>query len=89
MKTTRMDNASECSLCGKKLNAASSYEDKKPSPGDISVCIQCGELHKFDDSLNTVPLDEGELEKLKQDKALWDSIEFVQKAISSRPIEID
>jgi hypothetical protein len=37
--------------------------EKNPKPGDLSVCLYCATIHKFDEQLHRRPLQLGELEK--------------------------
>lgn len=38
---------SQCPHCGHRLNAASAAGLPRPRPGDLSVCIGCGEVVQF------------------------------------------
>lgn len=42
-----------CPSCGCKLDAATNLADerRRPSPGDLSVCINCTSFLVFDDNL--------------------------------------
>lgn len=43
---------SQCPKCGCRLDAATHpTEDVASTPGDISVCLRCQEILRFDDSL--------------------------------------
>jgi hypothetical protein len=54
-----------CPTCGHKLDAATGLDhDHKPSPGDLSVCIQCGEILEFDEEIKLILISEGTIEKL-------------------------
>ena len=33
------------------IDTASDLEGKKPKPGDISMCLNCGEINVFDENL--------------------------------------
>lgn len=47
---------SRCPKCNQLLDAATSTEgDHHPSPGDISVCINCAEVLTFDEDLLLQP----------------------------------
>jgi len=46
MKTTDVP-LTPCPTCGKILECAS-HTKREPRPGDLSVCIGCGELLAFD-----------------------------------------
>lgn len=50
-----------CLECGKPLDAATDvYGDDRPSPGDISLCVYCGNLSAYGDDLKLRPLSEDE-----------------------------
>lgn len=38
---------SRCQLCLTEIDVATSFDGERPSPGDLSVCIDCGALHAF------------------------------------------
>lgn len=47
---TRPDNA--CPACGSRLDAATAVrEDARPDPGDVSVCVYCAAILRFDREL--------------------------------------
>lgn len=42
-----------CPNCGKTLDAATACEgDRKPAPGDFTVCIYCAIILRFDNDMN-------------------------------------
>jgi hypothetical protein len=43
---------SQCPHCGQRLNAAIAEGLPKPAPGDLSVCIGCGEAVQFGPKLS-------------------------------------
>ena len=43
-----------CLRCGKLLNAAFHPDDFSPEPGDLSVCLKCGELHEYGANLELI-----------------------------------
>jgi hypothetical protein len=57
---------SECPFCGVKLDAATHPKDRTlmPSPGNLSMCINCTSILKFDDNLHLVALTPQEFKKL-------------------------
>lgn len=59
----------KCPSCGGKLDAAScmSRPKGKPSPGDISVCLYCGQALQFTNDLGVAVLPDKELEALHPD----------------------
>lgn len=57
-----------CPICSTLLNAASGFNNNaSPSPGDVSVCIMCGAVLKFDEEMNLQQVPESELQALDQD----------------------
>lgn len=52
MITTETNKGQKCRKCGHGLNEASSLAgDYKPSAGDYSMCLACGNLSVFNDDL--------------------------------------
>ena len=45
-----------CTVCGYQMSAASvlGKKQERPRPGDISVCISCGEIHVFTTEMTLV-----------------------------------
>ena len=43
---------SVCRSCGKKNDRASGDDGARPSAGDMSICVQCGEISIFTETLN-------------------------------------
>lgn len=42
----------KCPICGKELDSATSaHGNDRPSPGDISICIYCATILRFDENL--------------------------------------
>jgi len=42
----------KCIACGVGLKGASGFDEgTKPSPGDISICADCGEIQQFDENM--------------------------------------
>ena len=53
-RTTKIP-ATICPSCGWKNDAATHpTEDVAPTPGDLSVCLRCQEIMRFDDGLQLV-----------------------------------
>ena len=43
-----------CSICGYSSDAATCVTEsttQRPSPGDFTLCLKCGELYVFDDKM--------------------------------------
>ncbi len=55
-----------CKFCGKKQDAHTEVhgEPVKPKQGDLSICLYCGTICLFDESLNLEPLTNAELDVL-------------------------
>lgn len=63
-----------CPACGELVDGVQAINDEEnplPKPGDVTICIYCGELLIFDeDGKERVPTEE-EINDIKQDKANW------------------
>lgn len=55
----------ECNVCHHKLDSHTNPNGALPQEGDISICVYCGNLSRFDKNLKIVSLTEEEIEKLK------------------------
>ena len=61
----------KCSACGTIQDAASCVgSDAKPSPGDVTVCIDCGHIMAFDDSMKLRELNDEETSAIAGDPRL-------------------
>ena len=58
-----------CPTCGSSLDKAGSpnCNGASPRPGDITLCVYCGEIGKFDFALQMQKLNEEELTELKEE----------------------
>ena len=66
-RTTRLP-ADACPYCGHPLDAASSRDPQaRPSPGDETLCIECGEWLVFGDELRLRKPSDDELVKIGLD----------------------
>jgi hypothetical protein len=66
--TTRLPEC-HCPNCDRKLSAASSPKELAlPKPGDISVCVYCGELLEYDSDLHSIRLSAATRAKLKRNQ---------------------
>lgn len=60
-----------CPRCGHMLNATSDPKDRgAPRPGDFSLCIECGEILRFDRQLRLKPVTPEMIEQLPKSTAL-------------------
>ncbi len=56
-----------CNFCGKAQDTHSSFgpsESVQPRPNDLSICLYCGTICLFDESLNLAPMSDADLETL-------------------------
>jgi hypothetical protein len=61
MRDTKIPE-STCPWCGEKLDGAASLEDQTPKPGDITICVECLNVSKFDQDLHLLKIEEAEKE---------------------------
>lgn len=60
-----------CTGCGKALDGASGVAcDKKPSSGDVTVCIYCGHIMAFSSNLQLRNLTEDEMYAIAGDERI-------------------
>lgn len=64
--STRVQGGGECPVCLNSVSGASpiSKGNAKPKPGDISVCVYCGAILEFDDTLNLQAISEESFQTL-------------------------
>lgn len=44
-----------CKVCGYEFDAASDpFGQQRPCPGDITLCMKCGEIYVFDDDMRPI-----------------------------------
>lgn len=77
----------ECPYCHEELDRSTGMspynpEDKKPSPGDVSVCSECGEISIFDQDMNMVKPSDEERAELIQDEHVAKT-SFMIKAVKA------
>jgi len=73
---------SKCPSCGTQLDAATHpTEDVSPSPGDVTICLHCQEILRFDATLALVRPDRAEIEEIcRQQPELRDEVFRYQRA---------
>jgi hypothetical protein len=60
---------SPCPSCGVVLDAAThTDEDKNPKPGDLCLCINCGNWQQFDKDLRRIPASQELLDYAAKDQ---------------------
>jgi hypothetical protein len=55
MVSTRVPRRT-CPACGASFDTVSAPVEVRPSPGDYTVCAECGALARFDAALQVVPV---------------------------------
>jgi len=66
--------ASSCLNCGKNLNAAASFAtDKRPDPGDMTVCVDCGHVMIYADDLSVRAPTDAEMVDIAGDPVLLET----------------
>lgn len=79
MKTTKVPEVS-CVECGHPFDLATDIAtDATPAPGDVSLCIECGNVAMFADDLTLRPISEDEIERMPLDHL--SSLQRARKAI--------
>ncbi len=78
MKDTKVPE-SPCPFCGTEFDGAFSFEDKVPSPGDATVCIQCASPLVFDDAMKLRQMTPGEFAGLPE--YFKDELRLFQRAV--------
>lgn len=69
----------KCLNCDKQLNRVSvtGPEDPVPTPGDATVCLGCGHLMIFTDTMGLRNPNEDELKELAGRRDILDTMEFI------------
>lgn len=77
---------SRCPQCNYKLTGATVAhgEDQKPDEGDNSVCLNCGQVLKYQADLTLRKATAGEISELMEEKEAWAIIEKAQMFIGRR-----
>lgn len=64
---TRLPVGSPCPTCGKSLDAASGGKGHTPKPDDVTICVYCSALLRFNEALGLDPMTDAEIEALPSD----------------------
>ena len=58
-----------CPTCGYKSDAASNIDDESlvPTPGDLSICINCADYLEYDAELKLIRIQESTIESMTDD----------------------
>lgn len=82
MDKTTIIKDSRCSECNTFLDAMASLEGNIPKPGDIAICIKCGNMAEYVEGGTLITVTKETIVELKKDKESWDEIVKYQKAIT-------
>jgi hypothetical protein len=78
-----------CRVCAYETDCASEAggDTKQPGPGDFTLCLKCGELSVFDETMHLVTPTLSQLTALQQNKASWNLLTRAQTLIRrKRPL---
>lgn len=77
---------SRCPQCNYKLDAASvaEGEDRLPCEGDVSVCLNCGQVMKYQADLTLRQITAHEIAEIMEAPESWAVIEKAQMFIRQR-----
>lgn len=78
---------SRCPQCNYKLDAATvaNGDDRMPDPGDHSVCINCGQVLKYEADLRLRKATAAEIREIMEEAPeAWATIEKAQMFIHAR-----
>lgn len=68
MKPKEFVKNDECPSCLRQMDCATAVSgEAKPSPGDVSICINCGTFLRFDPDLNIELLDDDSFDAFPED----------------------
>lgn len=69
MKDPNYVKPDECPSCFAVIDHATAVgrEDVRPKPGDLSICLYCGQALRYDDRLNLVLMSDEEFDALPED----------------------
>jgi hypothetical protein len=86
--TRRLDTRvpeSSCPNCGKRLDSAVSTEgDHKPSPGDITICMDCRHLCIFAEDMGLRELTDDEVVAIAGDKRVLRAMKALSDLAGSK-----
>lgn len=72
-----------CPVCGHIFDSATlaGKGDQRPGPGDYSMCIECGEVLRFDDNMVERRADLNDMLELQKDPQLLREFDIAQKLL--------
>ena len=70
-----------CIGCKKPLEITKGLCNKRPQPGDITICYSCGKVMKFDEDMKLAAVEEERLAEIKG-CALWAEIAALQRRLN-------
>jgi hypothetical protein len=75
----------KCPKCGKQIDGATGLSDEKyseppqPKPGDLSVCMYCGALLRYDEKLRSMLVPRAERRKMEKDPRFKKLVEICER----------
>lgn len=73
-----------CPACGYPMDCATGIgHQRSPSPGDVTVCISCGDISLFNDDLSLRTPSPGEMMALQRSTA-WRKVSATRRAVLTR-----
>jgi len=76
-----------CPSCRHEMHQAMSTNNQStpPEPGDVTICIRCAALLKFNSTMGVRLLRRAEMRRLRHSQKFdWAKIEFIQRVIRMR-----
>lgn len=86
METTRTEGMA-CLKCGVMNDSHSTRQHGAPKPGDISICLYCGNIAFYEENCKMRAPTLEEMQQLMDSKE-WEEISVVQKAINKRKMKV-
>jgi hypothetical protein len=76
---------SRCPQCSYKMSGATNCTGSgAPLPGDVSICLNCGQLLCFQNGFTLRKVNAAEIADLMSDASQWGTIEKAQRLIHER-----
>ncbi len=79
--TTR-HKQTNCPRCSHQLNATTDVQregQRAPEPGDVTVCINCGQILTFEEGLQLRRATAEEVQIVQADQKLWRLSQFLSR----------
>jgi hypothetical protein len=79
------NTGNKCPKCGKLIDGATGLSDQEyseppqPKPGDLSVCLHCGALLRYDEKLRSMLVPRAERRKMEKDPRMKKLVELCER----------